>query len=105
MLSGATASALAMAGTAVLRIVVSSDSIKKATATSQGNKRFTASPGAAMGAEAELDLPRLILPPFSLEMNSSFIDVFAMSNRNDKDKKQAVLNRAKDAVVAHAISP
>ena len=46
MLSGATASALAMAGTAVFRIVVSSDSMKKATATSHGNNRFTDAPGA-----------------------------------------------------------
>jgi hypothetical protein len=79
--------------------------MKKATATSHGNKRFTASPGAAMGAEAALELPGLILPPFSLELNSSFIDVFAMSNRNDQDKKDAILNLAEDAVVADAISP
>ena len=40
MLSGATLSASAMAGTAVFRIVVSSDSMKKATATSHGNSRL-----------------------------------------------------------------
>src|SRR6202040_1506926 len=40
MLNGATLSASAMVGTAVFRIVVSSDSIKKATATSQGNNRL-----------------------------------------------------------------
>ena len=34
-----------MAGTAVLRIVVSSDSIKKATATSHGKSRLAASEG------------------------------------------------------------
>jgi xanthine/uracil permease len=39
MLSGATLSAAAMAGTAVLRIVVSSDSMKNATATNHGTKR------------------------------------------------------------------
>jgi len=36
MLSGATFRAAAIAGTAVFRIVVSSDSIKNATATSHG---------------------------------------------------------------------
>ena len=40
MLSGATRSASAMVGTAVFRIVVSSDSMKNATATSHGNSRF-----------------------------------------------------------------
>ncbi len=42
MLSGATWSASAMVGTAVLRMVVSSDSMKNATATSHGRIRFTA---------------------------------------------------------------
>src|SRR5271167_3679934 len=45
MLRGATRSAKDMAGTAVLRIVVSSDSIKKATATSHGKRRLEASEG------------------------------------------------------------
>ena len=40
MLSGATLRASAMAGTAVFRIVVSSDSMKNATATSQGKNRL-----------------------------------------------------------------
>jgi hypothetical protein len=52
MLSGAISSAFAMAGTAVLRIVVSSDSMKNATATSHGNSRFTESAGATAGAGA-----------------------------------------------------
>src|SRR5450631_2736897 len=56
MLSGATASAFAMAGTAVFRIVVSSDSMKKATATSHGNKRFTDSPRDTGGKETTLEL-------------------------------------------------
>jgi hypothetical protein len=43
MLNGAMPSAFAMAGTAVFRIVVSSDCMKKATATNHGKKRFTAS--------------------------------------------------------------
>jgi hypothetical protein len=46
MLRGATPSAEEMAGTAVLRIVVSSDSIKKATATSHGTSRLAAAEGA-----------------------------------------------------------
>src|SRR5277367_187214 len=40
MLSGATWSAAAIVGTAVLRIVVSSDSMNNATATSQGSSRL-----------------------------------------------------------------
>src|SRR6185503_18725206 len=63
MLSGATASAFAMAGTAVFRIVVSSDSMKNATATSQGNSRFTELPGAAGGTETALESAGIILPP------------------------------------------
>jgi hypothetical protein len=50
MLSGVTASALAITGMAVLRIVVSSDSIKNATATSHGNMRLMASDGVAKWA-------------------------------------------------------
>ena len=42
MLSGTTPSALAIAGTAVFRMVVSSDSMKSATATSQGKSRLAA---------------------------------------------------------------
>jgi hypothetical protein len=45
MLRGATWRAEEMAGTAVLRIVVSSDSVKKATATSHGKRRFDPSDG------------------------------------------------------------
>ena len=45
MLSGATLSASAMAGTAVFRMVVSSDSMKNATATSHGNSRLLATDG------------------------------------------------------------
>src|SRR5450631_2915002 len=44
MLSGATPSACAIAGTAVFRMVVSSDSMKNATATSHGSSRFVAAP-------------------------------------------------------------
>jgi hypothetical protein len=49
MLSGATCSAAAIAGTAVFRIVVSSDSIKSATATSHGSRRLL--DGANVGSE------------------------------------------------------
>jgi len=45
MLSGVTLSASEMAGTAVLRIVVSSDSMKKATATSHGKSRLLEAEG------------------------------------------------------------
>src|SRR5208282_6169670 len=46
MLSGVTWSASETAGTAVLRMVVSSDSMKNATATSHGSSRLLASDGA-----------------------------------------------------------
>jgi hypothetical protein len=49
MLSGATLSAVAIVGTAVLRMVVSSDSIKNATAISHGTKRLLE--GASVGFE------------------------------------------------------
>jgi hypothetical protein len=38
-----------MTGTAVFRIVVSSDSMKNATATSQGSMRLTAAEGVSVG--------------------------------------------------------
>jgi hypothetical protein len=41
MLSGATCRAAAIDGTAVFKMVVSSDSMKNATATSQGKRVFT----------------------------------------------------------------
>src|SRR5271169_5544086 len=50
MLSGATWSAPAIVGTAVLRIVVSSDSIKNATAISHGTRRLLEA--ASEGCEA-----------------------------------------------------
>ncbi len=43
MLSGGTLSACAMAGTAVFRMVVSNDSMKKPTATSHGSNRLAVS--------------------------------------------------------------
>jgi hypothetical protein len=47
MLSGVTANALAMTGTAVFKMVVSSDSMKKATATNHGSIRLTAADGSS----------------------------------------------------------
>src|ERR1700674_856318 len=43
MLSGGTLSECAMAGTAVFRIVVSNDSMKKPTATNHGSRRLAVS--------------------------------------------------------------
>ena len=57
MLSGATFSASEIAGTAVLRIVVSNDSMKNATATSHGKSRLLEADGAS---GAEDDLPDLL---------------------------------------------
>ena|SRR5208282_6465278 len=55
MLSGVTLSASDMAGTAVFKIVVSSDSMKNATATSHGKSRLLEADGdGADGTEAEL---------------------------------------------------
>ena len=56
MLSGATWSAAAIVGTAVLRIVVSSDSMKNATAISHGSSRLleAASEGCGEGASIGL---------------------------------------------------
>src|ERR1017187_7302033 len=73
MLSGATPSALAMVGTAVFRMVVSSDSMKKATATSHGNNRFTDSPEGDEGGNSVLELAGIILVPDSI----SGLHVFA----------------------------
>src|SRR6202167_2653989 len=72
MLSGATAKALAMAGTAVFRIVVYSDSMKNPTATSHGNSRFTESgiagpvpacPSIGLAASVKRDLLPEVLSP------------------------------------------
>ena len=49
MLSSVTPNARAMTGTEVLRMVVSSDSMKKATATNQGSMRLTAADKAGCG--------------------------------------------------------
>src|SRR5207247_10600659 len=83
MLSGATASAFAMAGTAVFRIVVSSDSMKKATATSHGNNRFTDLPGAAGRTATALESAGIILPSadYLVVLHFQFRLVFPMRER------------------------
>jgi hypothetical protein len=53
MFKGETWSAAEMAGTAVFRMVVSSDSMKNATATSHGKTRLLAVPGAGGGVTEE----------------------------------------------------
>jgi hypothetical protein len=52
MLNGATPRADEIAGTAVFKIVVSSDSMKNATATSHGKRRLAAADGADEDADA-----------------------------------------------------
>ena len=61
MLSGATPSAWAIVGTAVFRMVVSSDSMKKATATNHGSSCFTDSAGSVEGGDSVLGLTGIIL--------------------------------------------
>jgi hypothetical protein len=53
MLRGTTPRAEEMAGTAVFRIVVSSDSIKRATATSHGSSRLEAAVGSTGDGSGE----------------------------------------------------
>ena len=72
MLSGTTCKASETAGTAVLRIVVSSDSMKKATATSHGSSFLEASEAdgeIASAAEAAslLSATGLVIPFHSIE--------------------------------------
>jgi hypothetical protein len=65
MLSGATLSAAEIVGTAVFRIVVSSDSIKNATATSHGKSRLLAGDGRDEDGGALVDGFRLSLAEVS----------------------------------------
>lgn len=81
MLSGVTVSALAITGTAVLRIVVSSDSMKKATATNQGSIRLIAFEGAH---EAVVFAVNARLPSESgLQSKQAIRREFRSSNYND----------------------
>src|ERR1700722_11217994 len=59
MFKGATCRAAAIVGTAVFRIVVSSDSMKKATAINQGNNRLLVSARRDSGEDGG----RLVIPP------------------------------------------
>src|ERR1700688_3447017 len=61
MLSGATWSAAAIVGTAVLRIVVSSDSIKNATAINHGTRRLLEVASGGCEEEAFIGLGGLTL--------------------------------------------
>ena len=61
MLSGATWSAAAIVGTAVFRIVVSSDSMKNATAISHGSRRWLESDKIGSGATGTVGLGGLRL--------------------------------------------
>src|ERR1700723_874389 len=76
MLNGATWSASDTVGTAVLRIVVSRDSMKNATATSHGSSRLLASEGAGDGlatfgeGEATIGVHRTNSHDFELRANS-----------------------------------
>ena len=88
MLSGATWSASEIAGTAVFRIVVSSDSIKNATATSHGKNRLLDADGVKKddGAVVEsIELIGLALYNYSITNRNislafeSFPDVYTFS--------------------------
>ena len=77
MLSGVTANALAITGTAVFKMVVSSDSMKKATATSHGSMRLTAADGSsesvarAIKACFLIEAPDMEADPIKLERSYS----------------------------------
>src|ERR1700683_4131186 len=60
MLRGATFKAAEIVGTAVFRIVVSSDSMKKATATSHGSSRLLAADGGEEAGGGLSDLTGLM---------------------------------------------
>ena len=62
MLSGTTLSALAITGTAVFRMVASSDSIKKATATSQGSSLLRAELGKECDEVVVIDMVKVSGP-------------------------------------------
>ena len=88
MLSGATLSASEIAGTAVFRIVVSSDSIKNATATSHGKNRLLDADGVKkdVGAVVEsIELMDFALYNYSITKRNislafeSFPDVYTFS--------------------------
>src|ERR1700685_3369650 len=88
MLSGATWSAAEMAGTAVFRIVVSSDSMKNATATNHGRRRLLAAAGWGVKGTALEVLIEFISFPWSLrqpdaalEINKARVGVEAIQTR------------------------
>jgi hypothetical protein len=60
MLRGATCSAAAIVGTPVLRIVVSSDSMKNATAISHGNRRALGAAGDGSDGPASFGVGKVL---------------------------------------------
>src|ERR1700730_10574019 len=95
MLSGVTCSASEMAGTAVFRMVVSSDSIKNATATSHGRSCLLEADGAA-GSEWELvdlaglgDIGWSEYFPNEPEVLLAFLPTTTNSNRADSASQTA----------------
>src|SRR5271156_2992679 len=88
MLSGVTCRAVEMAGTAVLRIVVSSDSMKNATATNHGRRRLLAAAGWGVRGTALEVLSEFISfrwslrqPDAALEINKARVGVEAIQTR------------------------
>jgi hypothetical protein len=82
MLSGVTLSASEMAGTAVFRIVVSSDSMKNATATSHGKSRLLEADGAD-GIEAELaGLTGLIAMELNYDFTNEWKDLLEFARKS-----------------------
>jgi len=87
MLSGTTPSAWAMVGTAVLRMVVSSDSMKNARATNHGKRRLALSRETIAGADVVESAP--------------FIQAFKTNSRPSKGK----LGYLKSQMKQHRIAP
>jgi hypothetical protein len=78
MLRGATPRAAEMVGTAVLRIVVSSDSMKKATATSHGKRRLEASDGPDKGGLTTCEADEFM----SGKLEASFVRIIIMASED-----------------------
>jgi hypothetical protein len=70
MLRGVTLRAAEIEGTAVFRIVVSSDSIKKATATSHGNRRLLVGESDGVMAASGALIKKLWIGPSAAEAAS-----------------------------------
>jgi hypothetical protein len=92
MLSGATWSASEIAGTAVFRIGVSSDSIKNATATSHGKSRLLDADGVKKDDGAVVELIELIgLGLYNYSITNRNISLaFESSSDVRKYRRQAI---------------